>query len=97
MQVGNLSQSSPVDAYLVDSQVEGLRGTLAPEHLQGRVHAAAGTLSQSLGWAGPLAIGLALEHLSGTTSILILCGWALLSALGSLFAPSMRAAARARA
>jgi MFS family permease len=81
-----------VPATLANSQVEGLRSTLAPEHLQGRVHAAAGTLSQSLGWAGPLAIGLALQHLSSTASILILCGWALLSALGAVLLPSMRAA-----
>jgi MFS family permease len=79
-----------VPAPLANSQIEGLRGTLAPEHMQGRVHAAAGTLSQSLGWAGPLAIGLALQHFSGTTSILLLSGWALLSALGALLLPSMR-------
>ncbi len=81
-----------IPAPLANSQVAGLRGTLAPEHLQGRVHGAAGTLSQSLGWAGPLAIGLALQHFSGTTSILILCGWALLSALAALLLPSMRSA-----
>lgn len=79
-----------IPAPLANSQVEGLRSALAPEHLQGRVHAAAGTLSQSLGWAGPLAIGLALQHFSGTTSILILCGWGLLSALAALLLPSMR-------
>jgi MFS family permease len=82
-----------VPAPLVNSTVEGLRGTLAPEHMQGRVHAAAGTLSQSLGWAGPLAIGLALQHLSSTASILLLCGWALLAALGASLHPSMRAGA----
>jgi MFS family permease len=80
-----------IPAPIANSQIEGLRGTLAPEYMQGRVHAAAGTLSQSLGWAGPLAIGLALERFSSTTSILILCGWALLSALGALLLPSMRA------
>ena len=79
-----------VPAPIANSQIEGLRGTLAPEYMQGRVHAAAGTLSQSLGWAGPLAIGLALERFSSTTSILMLCGWALLSALGALLLPSMR-------
>jgi MFS family permease len=77
-------------APLVNSAVEGLRGTLAPEHLQGRVHAAAGTLSQSLGWAGPLVIGLALQHFSSTASILLLCGWALFSALAAALLPSMR-------
>jgi hypothetical protein len=81
-----------VPAPLVNSQVSGLRGALAPEHMQGRVNAAAVTLSASLGWAGPLAIGLALQHLSSSTSILLLCGWALLSALGAALAPSMRAA-----
>jgi MFS family permease len=79
-------------APLVNSAVEGLRGTLAPEHMQGRVHAAAGTLSQSLGWAGPLVIGLTLQHFSSTTSILLLFGWALLGALGAALAPSMRSA-----
>ncbi len=79
-----------VPAPLVNSSVESLRSRLAPGHLQGRVHAAAGTLSQSLGWAGPLAIGLALQHFSSTASILMLCGWALLSALGAALLPSMR-------
>jgi MFS family permease len=79
-------------AALVNSAVEGLRGTLAPEQMQGRVHAAAGTLSQSLGWAGPLVIGLALEHFSSTTSILVLCGWALSTALAAALLPSMRGA-----
>ena len=79
-----------VPAPILNSSVEGLRSSLAPEHLQGRVHAAAGTLSQSLGWAGPLVIGLALQHFSSTASILVLCGWALVSALGAALAPSMR-------
>ncbi len=79
-------------AALVNSAVEGLRGTLAPDHMQSRVHAAAGTLSQSLGWAGPLVIGLALQHFSSTASILLLCGWALAAALASSLAPSMRSA-----
>jgi MFS family permease len=77
-------------ATLVNAAVEGLRGTLAPEQMQGRVHAAAGTLSQSLGWAGPLVIGLALEHFSSTASILVLCGWALSTALAATLLPSMR-------
>ena len=77
-------------APLTNSAVEGLRGTLAPEHMQARVHAAAGTLSQSLGWAGPLLIGIALEQLSSDTCILLLFAWSLLAALGSVLLPSMR-------
>jgi MFS family permease len=84
-----------VPAPLVNSSVEGLRGTLAPERMQGRVHAAAGTLSQSLGWAGPLVIGVALEHFSSDASILLLCGWSLLAALAAWLSPSMRAGAGA--
>lgn len=80
-------------AALVNSAVEGLRGNLAPDHMQSRVHAAAGTLSQSLGWAGPLVIGLALQNFSSEASILLLCGWALLAALASSLAPSMRSPA----
>ena len=84
-----------VPAPLLNSQVEGLRSTLAPDHMQGRVHAAAGTLSQSLGWAGPLVIGIALEQLSSDACILLLCAWALLSAVGSSLLPSMRSPAAA--
>ena len=80
-------------AALVNSAVEGLRSNLAPDHMQSRVHAAAGTLSQSLGWAGPLVIGLALQNFSSEASILLLCGWALLAALASSLAPSMRSPA----
>ncbi len=80
-------------AALVNSAVEGLRGNLAPDHMQSRVHAAAGTLSQSLGWAGPLVIGLALQNFSSEASILLLGGWALLAALASSLAPSMRSPA----
>jgi hypothetical protein len=81
-----------VPAPLINAAVEGLRGTLAPEQMQARVHAAAGTLSQSLGWAGPLAIGVALEHLSSDACILMLFGWSLLVALAALLLPSMRSA-----
>jgi len=77
-------------AALTNSAVEGLRGRLAPEHMQARVHAAAGTLSQSLGWAGPLLIGIALEQLSSDACILLLFAWSLLAALGSVLLPSMR-------
>jgi MFS family permease len=86
-----------IPAPLVNSSVEGLRGTLAPEYMQGRVHAAAGTLSQSLGWAGPLVIGVALEQFSSNACILLLCAWALLAALASWVSPSMRAGAGLRA
>jgi MFS family permease len=82
-----------VPAPLFNSAVEGLRGTMAPEHMQGRVHAAAGTLSQSLGWAGPLLIGLALAQLSSEASILLLCGWSLVAAAAAWLSPSLRSRA----
>ena len=79
-------------AALTNATVEGLRGTLAPEHMQARVHAAAGTLSQSLGWAGPLVIGIALEQVSSDACILPLFAWSLLAAMAALLLPSMRSA-----
>ena len=79
-------------APLLNSAVEGLRGNLAPESMQGRVHAAAGTVSQSLGWAGPLLIGLALAHLSSEACILLLFGWSLFAALAASLSPSLRGA-----
>lgn len=81
-------------APLVNSAVQGRRSALAPDELQGRVLGAAMTLSQSLGWIGPPAIGLALEQFSATASILGLCVWALAVALYAVLSRGLRSDAR---
>ena len=74
----------------VNSVVAGARVAAAPDHLQGRVQAAATMFTMSLGWLGPLAIGLSFEHGGSTTTILILAGWTLVPAAIATLAPALR-------
>jgi predicted MFS family arabinose efflux permease len=46
----------------VNSVVAGARVAAAPDHLQGRVQAAATMTTMSLAWLGPLAVGVCFEH-----------------------------------
>ena len=64
----------------VNSIVAGARVAAAPDDLQGRVQAAATMITMSLGWLGPLAVGVCFEHAGATTTILILAGWAAIPA-----------------
>ena len=68
---------------VTNSIVVGFRVALAPDHLQGRVQAAATLISFSAGWLGPLAVGLLIQNTGSTTTILALTGWVLLLAVGA--------------
>lgn len=59
------------------SIVVGQRLALTPDHLRGRVQAAASFTAGSIGWIGPLGIGLLFEHAGETATVLALTGWAL--------------------
>ena len=85
---GHVAYGVVVAVAFIDGAL--LAVSFVAEHMQARVHAAAGTLSQSLGWAGPLVIGVVLEQLSSDACILLLCGWSPLAALDALLPPSMR-------
>lgn len=70
--------------------VTGARVATTADHLQGRVAAASTTLAMSLGWLGPLAVGLAFEHAGPTATVLLIVGWALALALAVTSAPALR-------
>jgi predicted MFS family arabinose efflux permease len=74
----------------VNSVVAGARVAAAPDHLQGRVQAAATMSSMSLGWLGPLAVGVCFQHTGARTTILILAGWTLIPATIATLGPSLR-------
>ncbi len=74
----------------VNSLVAGARVAAAPDHIQGRVQAAATMSSMSLGWLGPLAVGVCFEHAGATITILILAGWTLMPASIATLGPSLR-------
>jgi predicted MFS family arabinose efflux permease len=66
---------------VTNSIVVGYRVALAPDELQGRVQAASTLISFSLGWLGPLLVGLLVEDLGSTATILAVTGWAVVLAL----------------
>ncbi len=60
---------------LSSSVTVGLRLTLTPERLRGRVQASASFISGSISWFGPLAIGVLFQTAGETATILALLGW----------------------
>lgn len=60
---------------LSSSVTVGLRLTLTPEQLRGRVQASASFISGSIAWLGPLAIGVLFQTAGETATILTLLGW----------------------
>lgn len=68
---------------VTNSIVVGYRVALAPDELQGRIQAASTLISFSLGWLGPLLVGLLVEDLGSTATILVVTGWALVLTLAA--------------
>lgn len=88
--IGVLIAAAEFMTPTVNSVVAGARVAAAPDHLQGRVQAAATLATMSLGWLGPLAVGVCFEHGGATTTILILAGWTLIPATIATLAPALR-------
>jgi predicted MFS family arabinose efflux permease len=74
----------------VNSVVAGARVAATPDHLQGRVQAAATMFTMSLGWLGPIAVGVSFERGGSTTTILILAAWTLIPATIATLTPALR-------
>ncbi len=88
--IGLIIGAAEFPTPLVLSAVAGSRVAAAPDHLQGRVQAAATLLAMSLGWLGPLAIGLAFQHTGPTATIMFVLAWALVLATVATLAPALR-------
>jgi len=88
--IGLLVAAAEFATPVTNSVVAGARVAAAPDHLQGRVQAAATMITMSLAWLGPLGIGLAFEDVGSTTTILILAGWTLVMATLATLAPAIR-------
>jgi predicted MFS family arabinose efflux permease len=80
---------------LVNAIVSGARVAATPDELQGRVQAASTALSMSLGWLGPLAVGLVFAAAGPTSAVILASGWALALAVLTTFVPSLRGAPNA--
>jgi MFS family permease len=75
---------------LVNSIVSGARVAATPDELQGRVQAAATTFAMSIGWVGPLAVGVVFAAVGPTGTVLLAFGWVLVLALVTTFVPTLR-------
>jgi predicted MFS family arabinose efflux permease len=76
--IGVLVAGAELLTPTVNSVVAGARVAAAPDHLQGRVQAAATMATMSLAWLGPLAVGVCFEHWGSTTTNLTLADWMLI-------------------
>jgi predicted MFS family arabinose efflux permease len=88
--IGALIAAAEFVTPAVNSAVAGARVTAAPDHLQGRVQAAATMATMSLAWLGPLAVGVCFGRWGATTTILILAGWTLIPASIATFTGALR-------
>lgn len=88
--IGLLIAAAEFITPTVNSVVAGARVAATPDHLQGRVQAASTMFAMSLGWLGPLAVGLFFQQGGSTTTILILAGWTLIPATIATLAPALR-------
>jgi predicted MFS family arabinose efflux permease len=75
---------------VTDSIVVGLRVALTPDSLQGRVQAASTVISVSALWLGPLLVGLLVESVGTSATILALVGWSMLLVLAATASRSFR-------
>lgn len=88
--IGALIAAAEFVTPTVNSVVAGARVAAAPDHLQGRVQAAATMSTMSLGWLGPLAVGISFEQAGPTTTILVVAAWGLMPALIASLTPALR-------
>ena len=87
--IGLVAAAAMLPTPVTDSIVVGYRVGLAPDELQGRVQAASTVISFSAGWAGPLLVGFLFHGAGASATILALCAWAALLALGAALAPAL--------
>jgi len=88
--IGLLVAAAEFATPVTNSVVAGSRVAVTPDHLQGRVQAASTMLAMSLGWLGPLAVGVAFQQTGPTTTVLIVAAWALALAVVATLAPALR-------
>ncbi|HEY4280977.1 MAG TPA: MFS transporter [Conexibacter sp.] len=77
-------------APVTNSVVQGTRIAAAPDALQGRVQAAAMAIAQSVGWAGPLVVGVALSTAGADATIVGLAVWVGVMALAATRSRALR-------
>jgi predicted MFS family arabinose efflux permease len=75
--IGLILAAAIVTTPVTNSIVVGYRVALTPDRLQGRVQAASTLISFSVGWLGPLAVGVLFQHVGASATVLVLTAWSL--------------------
>ncbi len=75
---------------LSSSVVVGQRLALTPDHLRGRVQASASFIAGSIGWIGPLAVGVLFQEMGEATTVLTLASWTLVVAVAATLSGGLR-------
>lgn len=75
---------------LSSSVVVGQRLALTPDHLRGRVQASASFIAGSIGWIGPVTVGLLFQEAGETTTVLVLTAWTLAVAVAATCSHGLR-------
>jgi MFS family permease len=88
--IGLIVAAAEFPTPLSNSIVSGHRVAATPDHLQGRVQAAGTLVTMSLGWLGPLTVGLVYSQMGPTATIALLIGWAFALAVATSLAPALR-------
>lgn len=75
---------------LSSSVVVGHRLTLTPDRLRGRVQASASFIAGSIGWTGPLVVGVLFQEAGATVTVLALAAWTLAVAVAATLSSGLR-------
>lgn len=87
--IGLIVAACELPTPMANSLVAGSRVAVTPEHLLGRVQAAAALVTMSLAWLGPLAVGFLFQHAGSTATVAVVCGWGAMLALVTMVAPAL--------
>ncbi len=88
--IGLVVAACELPTPMSNSLVSGQRVAVTPEHLLGRVQAAAALVTMSLAWLGPLAVGFLFQHAGAGVTVAVACGWAAALALVTVAASPLR-------
>lgn len=87
--IGVIVAACEAPTPLANSLVSGYRVALTPDRLRGRVQAAGTLVTMSLGWLGPLVVGLVYQQGGADATVALVVGWALVLAAATSVAPGL--------
>jgi predicted MFS family arabinose efflux permease len=88
--IGLIVAACELPTPLTNSLVSGYRVAATPDHLQGRVQAAGTLVTMSLGWLGPLLVGVVFQRAGAAVTVGLMAAWALALSSVTTLTPALR-------